>query len=729
MISLRSVLSVGGFAYTSILSALLFLVIHPTAAIARDFIPLEDLMRSSEGINIKISPTGEYIVGLQERRVDAREGFERTWAVFTMDLQTKETFIISSGRIRGGTGLNPMVNYYEWIGPKRLILRDQISGDLFAMDYNGENEFIILDDPYRYAEPRGRKRVGSVLRTDQATSAKTVERFHLQDANVIHTLPHEPEHVLLWTMNPGERVYDRTLRGLGFRDGVAGIWKVNTLTGEYTHVAKDPYPTGGWLLNAEGDVVMALANPQAKIDQRGEIANDDYKPGIHGSPRNYLSRYAYVPRGNQWEKLSLPVSSDPIKPDSYFNWPHLSTDQNNLYFICNYEHDLLVLKKMDLTSGHVSIAHEPQRVDVSAIIQDPWSKAAIGFIVNDGRPSYHYLDEDLAKVQRMVERLLPKDRLNRIINWSENRRRFIVRSYASDLPPTFFFLDLDAKRLEEIYNPFEHLLPYEFNRMEPVDITARDGTAIPSYLTKPSNPDAKAPYPTMILVHGGPQARDSYGYNMQVQFYADRGYAVLQVNYRGSTGYGRAWMNAGRKEFGGLMQDDVTDATRWLIDQGIADPDRVGITGWSYGAYATMMGLIQEPDLYSVGIAGAGVYDLPLQILDEESLRDEDFRILEYRQYWIGDPETELDELKAVSPVYHAHKIKDPVFLTHGHDDTITRINQGFEMSRALKRANREYETHFERYDGHGYAEEENRFVTYAKIEDFLRRHMPSDLM
>ncbi|NBD35284.1 MAG: DUF1385 domain-containing protein [Chloroflexi bacterium] len=251
--------------------------------------------------------------------------------------------------------------------------------------------------------------------------------------------------------------------------------------------------------------------------------------------------------------------------------------------------------------------------------------------------------------------------------------------------------------------------------MQPVDIEARDGLILPSYLTLPPGSDGKN-LPMVLNVHGGPWARDSWGYNSEVQLMANRGYAVLQVNFRSSEGFGQDFRNAGRKEWGRKMQHDLTDAVQWAIDEGIADPDRICIYGASYGGYAAMAGATFTPDLYQCAVNYVGVTDITLlydsnaawKLLRPELIRD------------VGDPEEEREMLEARSPINHADKIEVPILMAYGREDPRVVLDHALNFEKELEKHDVEYELIIKDNEGHGFAKFENQVEWYTTLIDFL---------
>ena len=259
--------------------------------------------------------------------------------------------------------------------------------------------------------------------------------------------------------------------------------------------------------------------------------------------------------------------------------------------------------------------------------------------------------------------------------------------------------------------------------MHPVTYTSRDGLTIEAYLSLPLpyTPETAKALPVVVHPHGGPWARDSWGYSAEVQFLCNRGYAVFQMNFRGSTGYGRKFLEASYKQWGQAMQDDITDGVNWLISQGIADAKRIAIYGGSYGGYATLAGLCFTPDLYACGIDYVGVSNL---LTFMQTIPPYWRPLLEMMYEQVGDPEKDLEMLRAYSPALQAHLIKAPLFIAQGANDPRVNKAESDQMVAALRARGVEVEYMVKDDEGHGFHNQENRFDFYRAMERFLKEQM-----
>ena len=267
---------------------------------------------------------------------------------------------------------------------------------------------------------------------------------------------------------------------------------------------------------------------------------------------------------------------------------------------------------------------------------------------------------------------------NKIVNKANAVERYVILSHNSQNPGTYYLYDKDKGQLSALSNVRDDMPTALMASVSAVQIPVRDGSHIEGFLTKPSNWTAGQKVPFIIFPHGGPESHDNADWNWWVQFYSSRGYGVLQPNFRGSTGYGKAFQDAGILQWGGLMQDDVTDATNWLISEGLADANRICIVGASYGGYAALMGAVKEPDLYQCAISVNGVSNLP-------SMKERDKRFIGGKN-WITDMGLEGAPDKSVSPYHLAEKITIPILLIAAKDDARVAQDQSKDMHKRLKK-------------------------------------------
>jgi dipeptidyl aminopeptidase/acylaminoacyl peptidase len=305
---------------------------------------------------------------------------------------------------------------------------------------------------------------------------------------------------------------------------------------------------------------------------------------------------------------------------------------------------------------------------------------------------------------------------------NDDEDKFMVWCGSDRMPGRYYFYDEQADKLLEMATLYPWLNEEHMAEIKPVKYTSRDGLTIHGYLTLPNGREAKD-LPVVVNPHGGPWARDDWGYNTEAQFLANRGFAVLQMNFRGSTGYGRKFWEASFKQWGRAMQDDITDGVQWLIDQGIADPERIAIYGGSYGGYATLAGITFTPELYACAIDYVGVSNL-FTFMNTIPPYWEPFKKMMYEM--VGDPVADSLLLHAASPVFHVDKIRCPLFIAQGATDPRVKKDESDQVVEALKARGVEVQYMVKYDEGHGFRNEENRMEFYKAMEEFLDQHIGS---
>ena len=298
--------------------------------------------------------------------------------------------------------------------------------------------------------------------------------------------------------------------------------------------------------------------------------------------------------------------------------------------------------------------------------------------------------------------------------------KFIVRTYSDRSRGAYWYYDSRTDELRKLADVSPWLEEEKLASMVPVRIPARDGLELPAYLTLPPGYEPKG-LPAVLYVHGGPWARDTWGFDGTAQFLANRGYAVLQVNFRGSTGYGREFWEKSFKQWGKAMQDDLTDSAKWLVEEGIANPGKIAIYGGSYGGYAALAGMAFTPDVYAAGISFVGPSNL-FTLLDSVPPYWKPFRQMQYEM--IGDPEKEEALLRAASPLFSADHIKAPLLIAQGANDPRVKKAESDQIVQALQERGIDVPYVLKENEGHGFANEENRLYFYRTVERFLAKHL-----
>jgi dipeptidyl aminopeptidase/acylaminoacyl peptidase len=356
------------------------------------------------------------------------------------------------------------------------------------------------------------------------------------------------------------------------------------------------------------------------------------------------------------------------------------------------------------------------------IITTPDRSKLLGAVYETDRRHYHWFDADRAALQKKLEGTFPGTDV-RISSESDDQRVQLVWVAHDREPGTYFILDQTAGSLV-LFKRTRDLDPNSLRPRQPITYTARDGLTIHGYLTLPAGAEGKR-VPLVLHPHGGPfGVRDSWGYDTDAQFLASRGYAVLQPNYRGSGGYGREFINKGRYQWGRAMQDDLTDAVKWAIAQGIADPDRVAIYGASYGGYATLAGLELTPELYRCGVNYVGAADLEITFKnrgDDAYRRDGDFS---YQEEWVGPTPAYR---AATSPINLVDQIRVPSLHAYGEKDPRVKFDHWTRLKAQLEKYGKVYEAVGQKKQGHGFRDETASLGFYARLEKFLAENLAAE--
>jgi dipeptidyl aminopeptidase/acylaminoacyl peptidase len=372
------------------------------------------------------------------------------------------------------------------------------------------------------------------------------------------------------------------------------------------------------------------------------------------------------------------------------------------------------------TDTRGAVIFEHPEVDITEAIYSP-DGAVDGVAFEDDRPRVHWLNPAMARLQAVVDRALP-GKTNMIVNRSRDGNRTLIFSSAADDPGTYYVFDRAARRMEIFASPYSSLVGHDLAPVRSVSYRDRAGVTIHAYLTLPPGRGERG-LPLIVLPHGGPFARDSWAFDPQVQFLASRGYAVLQPNFRGSTGYGRDFVQSGYGQYGGGMIDDMEDGVDWLAAEGIADRTRVCIMGGSYGGYAAIWGAMRSPQRYRCAISFAGPTDLRAMLRYDSNLFIPRRYVRELRQRMQGEERVNLD---AVAPARHAELLHVPLLLAHGERDPIVPPEQSRRLLDALQRVHAPVESVFYPKSAHGFSDASEAADFYRRVETFLAAHNPS---
>ena len=470
------------------------------------------------------------------------------------------------------------------------------------------------------------------------------------------------------------------------------VYRLNVNSGDLEMIAENPGNISGWVTDNDGKLRLATTSDGVNTSLLyRENESDEFKSILT----------------TNFKETVAPL---------YFTF-----DNKELYVASNRGRDKAAIFKFDLnTAKEGKLIFENSEVDVYGLMRSKKRKVITGVSYTTDKRQMQFFDEWRENLQATLEGKLKGVEVA-ISQFSKDETKAIVVTYSDRSRGTYYYYDINADELVKLAELSPWLDENDMAEMQSISYKSRDGLTINGYLTLPKNYKKGDKIPIVVNPHGGPWARDNWGFDPQVQFLANRGYGVLQMNFRGSTGYGREFWEISFKQWGKTMQDDISDGVLWLIDEGIADSERIAIYGASYGGYATLAGLTFTPDLYACGVDYVGVSNI-FTLLETLPPYWELGRQMMYEM--IGDPETEKDLLKAASPLFHVDKIKAPLFVAQGANDPRVKQAEADQIVEALESRGIDVPYMLKEDEGHGFYNEENQFDFYREMEAFLSKHL-----
>jgi dipeptidyl aminopeptidase/acylaminoacyl peptidase len=645
--------------YAAACAALFFASLPLYAAGAGAGVDVAAFVKKDSFETIKISPTGEYYA--------ASVPFEDSTALVV--LRRSDNKIVSTFN----AGKNTHVAGFLWVNPERVLIsmaekfgsldKPQLTGELYAIDTHGGKSDILVGWRVHGAGP------GTKI---QPKKVEAVAAF------LIDALPDDDKNVLI-TVWPNAR------------DPFTRAERMDVDTGRRIPVARAPVRNARFFADNSGIVRFALG-----VDV-GNSVKLYYRDG----------------EGAEWKIINDELANNRVEVPLGF-----SADDKTAYLQVEQPQGADAIVAMDIATGTRKEMLRDDNTDPSRIIYQAGTSIPVGAWYMDGKPRTAFFDVSSpeARLYRSLEAAFPGE-APFITSTTADGKLALVQVSSDRNPGDFFVFDTVAKKADHLISRRTWFDPAKMAEMRPVSLAARDGLALHGYLTLPSGSTGKN-LPLVVMPHGGPfYVFDEWGFENDSQLLAAAGYAVLQLNFRGSSNHGRAFSQAGAREWGGKMQDDLTDATRWAVSQGFADANRICIYGASYGGYAALMGVAKEPALYKCAAGYVGVYDLP--VMQGETTRSSR-RLGNWSMEWVGKPE----KLASVSPNRIADRIKVPVFLAAGGEDKVAPIEHSKMMERALAKAGVPVETLYYPNEGHGFYVEANRKEFYTRLLAFLARNI-----
>ena len=619
-------------------------------------VPLEEFTRLPLYSQIKISPTGEYLAATV-RNDDGQN------SLVVMRTDAKEI----TAKLRG-FGRDFITNFI-WANDERILVllgtkygsldRPSATHDIAAVNWDGSRKEWLFG--------RGKESGVAFDRTYKV-------------ARLLNRLDDDDEHVLVGVndfANPNSTYTE--------------VYRLDIYSGRMSKVTTAPTRGASIVTDHDGAVRMAIS----------------------ADPDNENATVVHERDGRRWKLAGTYHGKEgSVRPVAF------APDNKILYMLDNRETDTNSLYFWNTESEEVELIHKTDVVDISSV-EIAHDSYLLGVYTEPDYPSFTLLNNQhkMAAPLMALRETLRGYRV-RPTSMTEDGKLAIIRASSDRMPPIYFMFDFETSQLAKIVSVLPNIDASQMRPIEPYQLEVRDGTQMYAYLTRPD--DSDGPFPMVVLPHGGPHGvRDYWSYDPDVQMLASRGYAVLQVNYRGSGGYGRSFMYAGYGQWGTIMQDDLTDATHWAIDTGIAARDRVCIYGGSYGGYAAMMGVVREPDLYQCAIAYVGVYDLEL-MYTEGDIPTSDSGIT-YLKQAVGE---DKEDLRSRSPVHNLEKLKAPVFIVHGGVDHRVDVEHAYRLRDRMDELGKPYEWMLKPKEGHGFYRPENRLELYERMLAFLDKNI-----
>jgi len=503
------------------------------------------------------------------------------------------------------------------------------------------------------------------------------------------------ENVRTQILDDLEDIEDEVIIGLNKRNPtVFDPYRLNIKTGKMEMLAENPGNIQGWIFDHAGKLRVAIA--------------------FDGVNSTILYRET---EKDEWKPVLTTSFKDQMYP-TFFTF-----DNKNVIATSNLGRDKTAVVEFDIANGkEIKVLYENPDYDVENVSYSRKRKVLTTASYTSWKSEKHFFDDE---TKRLFERLNKDlgDYEIAITGYNKNEDVFIIRTYSDRSLGAYYIYDKNTDKIEKITDVSPWIDENEMANVYPVQYKSRDGLTINGYLTLPKGytKETAKNLPFVVNPHGGPWARDRWGFNSQIQFLANRGYGVLQMNFRGSTGYGKKFWEISFKEWGRTMQDDITDGTQWLIKNGYADPKKIAIYGGSYGGYATLMGLVKEPELYAAGIDYVGVSNM---FTFMKTIPPYWKPLLDMFYEMVGNPKTDSLMLREVSPVYHVDRIVAPLFVAQGRNDPRVNIDESNQIVSALKARGIDVEYMIKDNEGHGFRNEENRFDFYRAMEAFLNKHI-----
>ena len=520
------------------------------------------------------------------------------------------------------------------------------------------------------------------------------ENFHLYSVNIHSNIVRDLtpfQGVKAQPVDLDPKFPDQVLVGMNLNDlQKFDVYRINLANGAVDLYAENPGNVVSWTVDAQFQVRAATAaTPDGGSDLLfRETTQSDWETLRHWGPDDEGGAVSF------------------------------SEDGKTLYISGSHDANASRLIAFDVATREETVIAEDPQYDLGGIVIHPITRVIQAVSFYKEKQEWQVLDQSIAADFEAIAQIRPGE--FGISSRDLADKNWLVAFLTDDGPVYYYAYNREDKTSTLLFSNKPVLEGLSLASMQPISYQAQDGLTIHGYLTTPVGITAQN-LPTVLLVHGGPWARDTWGYDPQAQWLANRGYAVLQVNFRGSTGYGKAFVNAGNREWAGKMHDDLIDAVNWLVQQGISDPQKIAIMGGSYGGYATLVGLTFTPDVFACGVDIVGPSNL-ITLMQSIPPYWEPLKANFY--YRVGNLETEEEFLKSRSPLFFVDRITKPLLIAQGANDPRVKQAESEQIVEAMQKANKPVEYALYTDEGHGFARPENRLHFYAIAEEFLAKYL-----
>ena len=551
-------------------------------------------------------------------------------------------------------------------------LTSEYTRDIAGFLWKGNNNILYLKDE------GGDENYALYGTQIDSGSVKAYTRFEKVLTQIIDKLEDDPQHVIVGLNKRNPQIFD--------------AYRLNISTSELVLIAENPGNISGWM-----------------TDHQGRLRIAHQTDGVNTS---VLYRPSEMEAWDTVISTTFKTSFNPLFFDFH--------DSSVVYATSNIGRDKKALVRFNMaTRKEIEEIHKNNDYDIAGAAFSKKRKVLTSVFWTGEKAERSGFDPSIEAVYKHIEELIPDAEVY-LTSRDKNETVYMVRTMNDKTRGSYYLYYVSDKKLEKISAVSPWLNAAFMCDMKPISYKSRDGLTIHGYLTLPKGKKPKN-LPVVVNPHGGPWARDVWGFNPEVQFLANRGYAVLQMNFRGSTSYGRSFWEASFKQWGQAMQNDISDGVRYLVAEGIADQNRIAIYGASYGGYATLAGVTLTPDLYNCAIDYVGVSNL-FTFMETIPPYWVPYRKMLYEM--VGDPVKDKEMLSKYSPALHADQIKTPLFIAQGANDPRVKQSESDQMVEALKARGVDVEYMLKKNEGHGFHNEENRFEFYEAMEKFLAKHL-----